>query len=248
MKFSIITVSYNAAKSIERTIGSVVSQSCKDIEYIVVDGGSIDGTVEIIKKYELSIKNFISEPDEGIYDAMNKGLRMATGDYVWFLNAGDTFKSDETVAQVAAVCEKNGMPDIVYGETDIVDAAGKYLAPRRLKAPGQLNWRSFRNGMLVCHQAFIVKRSIACGYDLSYRLSADFDWCIRCMRSAQTIVNSGMRLVNYQYEGATTANRRRSLKERYKIMCHYYGSVSTNLRHIWFATRFFFSKMLRITI
>ena len=100
-------------------------------------------------------------------------------------------------------------------------------------------------GMLVCHQAFIVKRSIASEYDLQYRFSADFDWCIRCMKKANTIVNSKIRIINYQYEGTTTNNRKASLKERYKIMCKYYGVIPTQIRHLWFAVRSYYAKIFK---
>jgi hypothetical protein len=173
---------------------------------------------------------------------MNKGLRKATGDYVWFLNAGDVLAHSNTVKELAAIAMQNGLPDILYGETDLMDINGQIIAARRLKAPKVLTWQHFRMGMVVCHQAFIAKRSIAPAYDLQYRFSADFDWCIRCMKTAKTIVNSRLRLVNYLYEGLTAANRKASLKERHAIMCKYYGSFATNLLHVWFAVRFYWAK------
>ncbi|MDR1781142.1 MAG: glycosyltransferase, partial [Tannerella sp.] len=120
---------------------------------------------------------------------------------------------------------------------------GNVFAHRRLQAPERLDWKSFKMGMLVSHQAFIVKRSIATEYDLQYRFSSDFDWCIRCMKTANRIVNSGLRLVNYQYEGVTTANRKASLKERFAIMCKYYGTFATVILHIWFGFRFLLAKV-----
>jgi hypothetical protein len=173
---------------------------------------------------------------------MNKGLRRATGDYVWFLNAGDVLQTSDTVRCLAEVTQKNGAPDILYGETDLMDVSGNIIAARRLKAPKALTWKSFRMGMLVCHQAFIVKRNVTPEYDLQYRFSADYDWCIRCMKTAKTIVNTRLRLVNYLYEGMTTANRKASLKERYAIMCKYYGIFVTVILHGWFAIRFYWAK------
>lgn len=239
---SIITVTYNAAKDLDKTIGSVINQSSEDIEYIIIDGNSSDATIEIIKKYEDKIFYWISEPDQGLYDAMNKGLGVATGDYVLFLNAGDMLKNDTIVSELADIAIRNNMPDILYGETDLIDKEGHVLGRRRLKAPEQLTWKSFRMGMLVSHQAFIVKLNVAPKYDLQYRFSADFDWCIRCMKQAKSIINSKLVLVNYQYEGLTTSNRNASLKERYTIMCKYYGKFATLMRHVWFAMRFSFAK------
>ena len=243
--FSIITVTYNAKHNLESTIQSVICQSYPNIGYIIIDGGSDDGTTDLIKKYDDKIKYWISEPDKGLYDAMNKGLRAATGDYVWFLNAGDIFKNENVVEEVALIAEKNMAPDIIYGETDLIDENGNVFAERRLKAPEHLTWKSFKMGMLVCHQAFIVKKDIAAEFNLQYRFSSDFDWCIRCMKKTNTIVNSKIRMINYQYEGTTTSNRKASLKERYAIMCKYYGVLPTQIRHIWFAIRFYWAKMFK---
>ena len=243
--FTIITVTCNAAKIVESTLLSVINQTYGNIEYIIVDGASKDGTVALIRQYESVISYWTSETDKGIYDAMNKGLKMATGDYVWFLNAGDVLKHDGIVMDIAAIAMQNGLPDILYGETDLTDRQGVVFAKRRLKTPKHLTWKSFRMGMLVCHQAFVVKRSLAVDYDLRYRLSADFDWCIRCMKKAGTIVNTQLRIVNYRYEGTTTVNRKASLKERYDIMCTYYGVVPTQLRHLWFAVRYCRAKLFK---
>ena len=248
--FSIITVTYNASGVLENTLQCVFSQSYRNIEYIIVDGASSDETPEIIERYKTQnagLKNLtiISEPDNGIYDAMNKGIRAATGDYLWFLNAGDVFKNENIVARIAQIAKNNMMPNIIYGETDLIDVDGNVFAEKRLKSPENLTWKSFRMGMLVCHQAFIVKRSIAPEFDLLYRFSSDFDWCIRCMKNAASIVNSHLRLINYQYNGTTTANRKASLKERYAIMCRYYGVIPTQIRHLWFAIRFYWAKLFK---
>lgn len=240
--FSVITVTYNAGKNLETTLQSVCAQQDAQIEYIVVDGGSTDGTLEVIGRYSSCIAKWISEPDQGLYDAMNKGLKLATGDYVWFLNAGDTLRQTDVVRQLSEIAVREGFPDILYGETDLVDAEGKFIAERRLKAPERLSWESFRMGMLVCHQSFIVRRALAPSYDLTYRFSGDFDWCIRCMKSAACIVNTHLRLVNYLYEGLTTRNRKASLKERYRIMVKYYGRLPVTALHIWFAIRFYWAK------
>ena len=244
--FSIITITYNAAKCLEQTVLSILSQSYSNIEYIIIDGASSDGTLEIIKQYESGVSCWISEPDKGIYDAMNKGLQRATGDYVWFINAGDSLYTSDIVQQIASLVQKKKvLPDIIYGETIIVDEDGKSLGKRRLKAPDKLTWKSFRMGMLVCHQSFITKRTIAPLYDLTYRYSADFEWCIRCMKNARRIYNTRMVLSNFLDGGVSTTQRKASLKERYDIMCQYYGSVSTSMLHIWFAIRFYAAKWFK---
>lgn len=157
-KLSVITVTYNAEQTLERTLRSVCSQSYSDIEHIIVDGMSADSTISIVQKFENDKIKCISEPDKGLYDAMNKGISLATGDYLCFLNAGDTFFAEDIVE---LMMKTNSNADIIYGETAIVDLNGKFLRMRRLKAPENLTWKSFKQGMLVCHQAFIVKREIA---------------------------------------------------------------------------------------
>lgn len=151
-KFSIITVTYNAEKVLEDTIQSIVTQSYKNVEYIIVDGGSTDGTLAIVNKYREHIHTVVSEPDKGLYDAMNKGIKLATGDYLCFLNAGDGLHEDDTLLQIAHSLTRTILPDVIYGETDIVDSEGHFLYKRRLSAPETLHWKSFKKGMLVCHQ------------------------------------------------------------------------------------------------
>jgi len=245
--FSIITVTYNAEKVIERTLKSVTEQTYPNIEHIIIDGVSKDKTLDIVRKSQIASRKsqIVSEPDKGLYDAMNKGLQRATGDYVWFLNAGDKLHTDTTIeAIVNCMSQVEQLPDIIYGETNLVSDIGEFLAPRRLKAPQQLTWRSFKMGMLVCHQSFLVKRTLAPNYDLQYRLAADIDWCIRCLKNAKSVLNTHLVLSDFLTDGLSSQKRKASLKERFKIMSCYYGLLPTALRHIWFALRFFTAKLL----
>lgn len=237
---SVVTVTYNAEETLERTLKSVQKQTWPEVEHIVVDGNSTDGTIDLIRRYEWPGMKWVSEPDKGLYDAMNKGAAMATGDYLCFLNAGDTFYAKVTVEKLFRSVPEGEAPDILYGETDIVDDEGKFLHFRRLQTPEKLEWTSFKQGMLVCHQAFIVRRAIFEPYDLSYRFSSDVDWCIRMMKKAKSIYNTHYTLINYLKEGMTTANRNASLKERYRIMNRHYGKISTFIHHIGFVMRAFF--------
>ena len=237
--FSIITVTYNAGKVLEDTIQSVISQTYRNVEYIIVDGASKDNTQEIIGKYSKHISKMVSEPDKGLYDAMNKGIGMATGDYLCFLNAGDKFYEKETLQKIAETLKDKELPDVIYGETAIVDEDGNFLHMRRLSTPERLNWKSFKQGMLVCHQAFLANRTLALKhpYDMQYRFSADFDWCIRIMKEAKCLHNTRLTLINYLNEGMTTRNHKASLKERFRIMVKHYGWISTILHHCWFVIR-----------
>lgn len=236
-KFSVITVTYNAADVLEDTIQSVISQTYHHVEYIIVDGASTDGTMAIVDRYRSRIHTVVSEPDKGLYDAMNKGMALATGDYLCFLNAGDCFHEDDTLQQMVHTLHGTELPDVMYGNTAIVDAEGHFLRMRRLSPPDQLNWKSFRQGMLVCHQAFFAKRSLAVPYNLTYRYSSDFDWCIRVMKKAQSFHYTRLTVIDYLEEGLTTRHHRASLKERFCIMSRHYGLVSTLCYHAWFVLR-----------
>lgn len=240
--FSIITVTYNAEAVLEDTIQSVISQTYHRVEYIIVDGASKDGTLSIINKYKDRITKIISEPDKGLYDAMNKGIQIATGDYLCFLNAGDSFHEDDTLQQMVHTLMNNEFPDVLYGETELVNKEGHFIRMRRLSAPETLTWKSFKQGMLVCHQAFFAKYSLVEPYDLKYRFSADFDWCIRIMKKAHTLHHTRLTLIDYLEEGMTTQNRKASLKERFYIMCSHYGIISTIGHHIWFVLRALLKK------
>ena len=233
-RISIITICYNAASTITRTLRSVSAQTYPNIQYLIIDGASKDNTLELVRELAPEAEVY-SERDKGIYDAMNKGLDRATGDYVWYVNAGDALASPTTVEDlVRATCTGDSLPDVLYGDTRLIDTEDHDLGLRRLRPPHQLDWRSFRSGMLVCHQAFVAKRSISPHYDLSYRFSADVDWCIRVLKEAKTTAFYPEPIALYLNEGTTTANHRASLIERFHVMRHHYGLVTTVLQHLRF--------------
>lgn len=225
---SVITVVYNNVNHIERTLLSVLNQTYPHIEYIVIDGASTDDTLLVIGMYKDRIAKLISEPDKGIYDAMNKGLALATGDYVLFMNSGDEFYSPKTVANVFAAADN---ADIYYGETEMINEKGESLGQRRHKAPAGFTWRSFKYGMSVSHQAIYIKRSLVEPYDPQYQLSADIDWIIRAAKKAKTIVNVNQYVAKYLVGGMSKAKHRQSLQERFDIMRRYYGLLPTVFNH-----------------
>lgn len=244
--FSIVTVCFNAEKTIERTIRSVVQQSYPAIEYIIVDGASKDGTMSIVRRYSTHISKTISEPDKGLYDAMNKAIGIATGDYIVFLNAGDKLHTPETIEDMVETINGDVLPGILYGDTDIVDNEGLFLRKRRLPPPPCLTWKSFKRGMLVCHQSFYARRDLVEKYNTTYRFSADFDWCIRVMKKADeknaVLHNTFLTLTDYLAEGMTTHNHKASLKERFRIMAVHYGLIPTIFYHIGFVFRALIKK------
>ena len=237
---SIITIVYNDEVHIEKTLISVLNQTYTPIEYIIIDGNSKDNTLNIIKTYSDRISKIISEPDKGLYDAMNKGLKNATGDYVLFMNSGDTFYTNTTVNNVFKNFEN---ADIYYGDTQIVNSKGIDLGHRRLRPPKALNWKSFKQGMLVCHQSIFIKRKLADLYNLKYKFSSDFDWVIKALKKSKKIKNTELIISKYLSEGITTNNRKKSLIERFKIMRLHYGFLSTILYHIYFIFRIIKNKI-----
>lgn len=254
--FSIVTITYNADNVFGKTVDSVFSQTYPHVEHVIIDGASTDDTLQVAQDYmqrSYAASNgheirIVSEPDNGLYDAMNKGLRQVSGDYVLFLNAGDFFPDSEVLSNIARNVGLEGvsrekLPVVLYGNTDIVDNDGRFLRHRRLQPPANLSWRSFRHGMLVCHQAFYARLDIAktVPYDCRYRFSADVDWCIRIMKEAEIrhlpLLNLHLVVANYTEEGQSTIHHRESLNERYQIMCHHYGKIPTIFMHLWFAVR-----------
>lgn len=231
---TVITVVYNNIEGIERTLLSVINQTYRYIEYIVIDGGSTDGTLDVINRYGGQITRLISEPDKGIYDAMNKGLAIATGDYVLFMNSGDEIYSSDTVAQVFATAHD---ADIYYGETEMFDANWQSLGLRRHAIPEQFNWKSFRYGMNISHQAIYIRRSLAQPYDLRYQLSADIDWVIRAAKAATKIVNTKRIVAKYLVGGMSKQRHWQSLKERFRIFNRHYGFLPNVINHLVIAFR-----------
>ncbi|MDE7119700.1 MAG: glycosyltransferase [Muribaculaceae bacterium] len=235
---SLITVTYNAAATIGATLESVRRQDFRHFEHIIVDGASADATLDMVRAGAPAWQRLHSEPDRGLYDAMNRGLDMAAGDYVMFLNAGDTLHSTDTLSKIADIIMDNDYPGVVYGQTDIVNASRQRVADRHLRAPDRLTLKSFAQGMVVCHQAFVALKRITAPFDLRYRFSADYDWCIRVLQHSRRNVMMPGVMVDYLAEGMTTRNRRASLAERFRIMCFYYGVLPTLWRHIKFIPRF----------
>ncbi len=250
--FTVITCTYNAADVCERTFKSVAQQTYENVEHLILDGCSKDDTVLKAEAYAMANMDskhkivVVSEPDRGLYDAMNKGIRKANGDFLIFLNAGDVFHSADTLDNIVnAIADGEELPGVLYGETNVVDNGGNFIRHRRLKVPKRLNWRSFKYGMLVCHQAFyarvdIAKRNL---YNLDYRYSADVDWCIRVMKDAERqrlkLMNVDDVLVDYLDGGMSIKNHRASLKERFNVMRSHYGLVTTVLMHGYFVLRSF---------
>lgn len=232
-KISIITVVRNAEKALRDTLQSLVALDYPEIELIVIDGKSSDGTVGVIQQFSDRIAYWVSESDSSLYDAMNKGMKKASGEYLWFINAGDIPYDSSVLSKIFLPSENYA--DIYYGETMVVDEQGDELGLRRKPLPDSLTWKSLRGGMVVCHQSIIVRAAIAPQYRLKYRYAADIEWVISCLKLADEIVNTHLILSQFQSGGISTRMRRNSLRERFTIMREHFGLFSTLVSHAGFA-------------
>jgi len=218
VKISVVTVVLNAAGSIEKCVASVLGQTYDNIEYLVIDGVSTDGTLDILARYRDRIDYLVSEPDRGLYHAMNKGIQAATGDYVYFLNSDDMFCDDEVVADIAAAIARNPSIDLVYG--DVLMGRGTQRE-RRPQVP-MLNRESLcRKGF--CHQALFARREILLktgGFSEEYRIVADGDWLVRALAAGATSHHLDRDIAIFSTEGVSgttkwRAEKRRNLWENY---------------------------------
>ncbi len=234
-KISIITVVYNAEKLLGDTLQSMLHQTFADWECIVVDGCSTDSTLDIARQLNDGRLRIYSAPDKGIYDAMNKGIQYAKGEYLLFLNAGDLLYADDTLSRIIALAPN---ADVIYGNTAIINQSGEIIGERRLSPPEHLTWKSLRYGMCVSHQSILVRRAVAPEYNLNYRISGDIDWTIRVLKQSKSIVNAHQYISKFLEGGVSTARRKEGLKERFIIQTRHYGWLTTLVSHVYITLRF----------
>ena len=227
MQLSIVTVCYNE-KDIGRTCESIVSQSCQDFEWIVVDGGSTDGSLEVIKHYKERIDILISEPDNGIYDAMNKGILMATGNVVGFLNSDDLFIDKKVAEDIVSAFDTN--TDAIYANLYFVQSTDVNQIVRIWKGSPYV---SFKYGWCPAHPTFYVRREIYQqygGFDLSFDVSADFELMLRLIEKVHIRTKYLDRyMIRMRMGGESTGNIKNILKGNkniYKAFCKHGLSVS----------------------
>jgi glycosyltransferase involved in cell wall biosynthesis len=235
-KVSIVTVVYNRARDLERTILSILNQNYPNLEYLVIDGGSTDGSVEIIKKYENDIAFWCSQKDNGIYDAMNKGVAHATGEWINFMNCGDTFKPGALKQFFDSVMDVDS--EILYGDATMHFATFETLYP---KAPLNEMWKT----MPFCHQATFVRSPLMkkLKFDLKFKLSADFDFLYRAYTSGVKIEYINVLVCDFDFsEGASKNNQVRSILERRDSVVRENGSVKKRMYY------FFLLIYVRLTV
>lgn len=219
------------------------SRSFNDIDLVIVDGNSTDGTKAYLEEQDFC-NNWVSERDNGIYNAMNKGLKMAKGDYVWFLNSGDYAYDEATIHQLLEILKTD--VDAVYAETMMVEEHGKHLGSRShlttRQLPDKLDWKSFQWGMNVGHQSFVVKRTLAAEYNENYRYVADIDWMISTLKNCKKVVKMPGYLACFTLDGFSSKHRKASNNERFKVLEKHYGVLNNYLNHTKIILRKIFSR------
>ena len=238
--FSVITINYNNLRGLKRTFESVQNQTVReDIQWIVVDGNSNDGSAEFLRSHAAEIEMLVIEPDKGLYDAMNKGLQLAEAPYVWFMNSGDVIYRNDVTEKLAVITRSN--PDVLFGDTMFMDESGKEiglisrLKPQRF--PEKLDDRSFRFGMNLCHQSFIAKKSICPPYDLQFRQAADVDWIIRILKKNPSNVKFDGVIAGFETGGSSYQHEKKAWKERFAVLSKHYGFLPNCINHCWIILR-----------
>lgn len=243
---TVVTVVYNGKSTIRETIESVLAQTYAKVDYIVVDGGSTDGTLDIVKEYAPRIAKWVSEKDGGIYNAMNKGVALASGSYVSFMNGGDTFASPDVLEKVAAVIKMQN-PDIIYGDVLIADGEGR--APWLKVA--QENVKVMHH-IPFCHQSTLAKTQLLRQhpFDERYKMSADFKFFKQCFLEKCSFVKANFPIAVFGTSGVSNTQRTSGLRENNAVVREldscpqkwvYLGR--TNFVLLWIAVRKFFGRL-----
>jgi len=231
LKVSIITVCYNSVETIEQTIQSVVNQSYKNIEYIIIDGGSTDGTLDLIRKYADKIAYWVSEPDDGIFDAMNKGIRAATGEIIGIINSDDWYGLN-TVRNAVNYFMEHRKAQVVHGDTQIVNRDGSLFYLNR----GNVGLREFIYRM-PSHPSFFVKKQMYYQYgyfDCQYKMAADYDFLMRLYHHQIISHYVPGILAYFRRGGASSISPRQVLRETERILiqyiCYYREDVAQKIK------------------
>jgi glycosyltransferase involved in cell wall biosynthesis len=243
MKISVITVCFNAAATIEKTIQSVCSQVGADVEYMIVDGLSTDQTLAIINRYAQQISIIVSEKDSGIFDAMNKGIGLATGDVVYFLNADDYFADDTVLSDVSKAFADDASRSIVFGNVIIVGEPHG-LNSGKAKAFTSYSITEFLHNSF-CHQAVFAKRSLFTeigNFSPAYKYSADYEWIIRAfVYNRRSFFFLDRNIAHYFYLGRSRLNAAVTHAETMRMRRNHLSSIE----YAWYFFRYTFIRRIK---
>jgi glycosyltransferase involved in cell wall biosynthesis len=221
---TVVTVVFNGRDFIEKTIQSVIKQTYQNIEYIIIDGGSTDGTLDVIKKYGNKIDYWVSAPDKGIYDAMNKGIARAKGDWIYFINAGDSLFSVKTLENLK-LDSLSSSTDVLYGNINFIDPQTGLGSFHNMQEIIDINFLIKSN---ICHQALIYKTKLFVnfkGYDAMYKICADYDKLLQLFLADKLIKKVNLTICNYLEEGRSRKSYITSNIERLAIIKSRFGFV-----------------------
>lgn len=224
---TVVTVVLNGRDHLEKTIQSVIAQTCKNIEYILIDGGSTDGTLEIIRKYEDRLDYWLSEPDRGIYDAMNKGTKLASGEWINFMNSGDKFYGNDVVSKIFA--EDRSRCDLIYGNNE-VNYGERFSRLQKAVGIGEL-WK----GMICSHQSTFTRTFLvnSIGFNRDNKICADFELVFRLKRDNCRFVYLDETIATVEAEGLSDIDRVRTIRSNWEVVSACERSAKVSLYYLW---------------
>ena len=234
---SVVTVVRNDAAGLARTIDSVASQDYPRIEYLVIDGASTDETPDVLKSHQAKVNRWISEPDAGIYDAMNKGARLASGEYVCFMNAGDTFAASDTVTRMFV---PRPISELVWGDCLVESAKGEEYDPARVVIP------RLHRQMTVCHQSIFTRRSALLGrpYDTSFRIAADYDFLCERILAGASWEYRPVPVSRINDKGASAQIFRTSIREKRQIALSRFPAKRASISFYYFVLQLYMNAKM----
>lgn len=239
---SIVTVVYNGEKYLEETIKSVITQTYDNVEYIIIDGGSTDGTLDIIRKYDTKIDYWISEKDKGIYDAMNKGIDYISGEWINFMNAGDVFYESSTIKEIFSNELYTDM-DFIYGDLEI--NYGKF---KRFEKAKQLEniWK----GMVFSHQSCFISSKFhkSNKYSLNYNIGGDFEFFYNAFKKDKKFQYIHQIISTMDVEGLSDSNRFKSINQHHRIVNKHNFSIQYNMYYSFLYVDQFLRKIFKIIL
>ncbi|MCP3732903.1 glycosyltransferase [Sphingomonas sp. MG17] len=241
-RVSIITVVFNARALLEQTIAAIDVLDYPDIEHVIIDGGSTDGTTDILNRDRRVTVRSLSEPDRGIYDAMNKGIHLASGDYLWFLNAGDSPATPDVLKALLT----GPSPDVLYGDTNLIDEQGRLS--NVAKAPATLSSGTMIWGMRVSHQSIMFRRSIVPLYDLQYSYIADQKWIVDALKKADTTLHISGPMSNYLLGGLSQKSFHKFWFEKVRYSFNdrpLVVATCVTFKDLFLAARFYLGALVR---